>query len=81
VLVAPCNARGKQRGEQVSARAQVLPDSETGRVEKLLAHKYRVDMLVIKPIRILQGALHLGRPYGKPVIVAISVPGSPAPDR
>jgi PPOX class probable F420-dependent enzyme len=81
VLVARCNARGKQRGEQIPARAEVLPDSETGRVEELLARKYRTDMLVLKPVRKVQEALHLGRPRGKPVIVAISLPGTAAPGR
>ena len=28
-------------------------------------------MLFIKPIRWLQGALHLGRPRGKPTVLAI----------
>ena len=81
VLIAPCNARGKQRGEQLPARAEVLPDSETGRVEELLARKYRTDMLMLKPIRAAQKALHLGGQRGKPVIVAISLPDAPAPGR
>jgi PPOX class probable F420-dependent enzyme len=80
VLIAPCNARGRQRGGQVPARAEVLPDSETGRVEELLARKYRADMLMLKPIRAVQKTLHLGGPRGKAVIVAISLPDAPAPN-
>ena len=37
-----------------------------------MARKYRVGMFFIKPLRLIQKALHLGRPRGKPVIVAIT---------
>ncbi len=43
-----------------------------GRVERLMAGKYRVDMVFIKPVRSVQAALHRGRPRGKPVILAIT---------
>jgi PPOX class probable F420-dependent enzyme len=72
VTVAPCGPTGRLRGEPVSARAELLPDSETGRVERLMARKYRVDLIFIKPIRALQAALHPGRPREKPVILAIT---------
>jgi hypothetical protein len=52
--------------------AELLPDAETGRVERLMARKYRVDLVFIKPIRSLQAARHPGRPRGKPVILAIT---------
>jgi hypothetical protein len=43
-----------------------------GRVGRLLAAKYRIDLLVIKPIRALQAALRRGRPRPRLVIVAIT---------
>jgi PPOX class probable F420-dependent enzyme len=72
VTVAPCTATGRLRGEPVTARAELLADAETGRAERLLARKYRIDLLVIKPIRTLQAALHPRRPREKPVILAIT---------
>jgi hypothetical protein len=72
VVVAPCGPSGRLRGEPVTATAELLPDVETGRVERLMARKYRVDLIFIKPIRSLQAALHPGRPRGKPVILAIT---------
>jgi hypothetical protein len=41
-------------------------------VERLMARKYRTDLIVIKPIRSLQAALHPGRQRGKPVVLAIT---------
>jgi PPOX class probable F420-dependent enzyme len=72
VTVAPCTATGRLRGAVVPARAQLLPDTDVTRVERLMARKYRVDLLVIKPIRTLQAALHRGRPRGKPAVLAIT---------
>jgi hypothetical protein len=72
VTVAPCGPTGRHRGKPVTARAELLPDSEIGRVEQLMARKYRIDLLFIKPVRALQAALHPGRPRGKPVILAIT---------
>jgi uncharacterized protein len=72
VAVAPCTATGRLRGEPLAAHAELLPDAEVSRVERLMARKYRVDLVVIKPIRSLQAALHPGRPRGKPVVLAIT---------
>jgi len=72
VSVATCTATGRIRGEQVAATAELLADSETGRVERLFAHKYRVDMIFIRPVRALQAMLHPGRRRSKSVIVAIT---------
>ncbi|HEX8133738.1 MAG TPA: PPOX class F420-dependent oxidoreductase [Actinomycetes bacterium] len=72
VVVAPCGPTGRLRGAPVTAAAELLPAAETGRVERLMARKYRTDLVVIKPIRSLQAALHPGRPRGKPVILAIT---------
>jgi len=59
VTIAPCTATGRLRGQPVTARAELLPDAEIGRVERLVAGKYRVDLVFIRPIRSLQAALHL----------------------
>ena len=71
VLVAPCTATGRPLADPVPARAELLGDAEVGRVERLLAAKYRIDLLVIKPLRSLQAALHR-RPRPRSVILAIT---------
>ena len=53
------------------AWAELLPDAELTRVDQLMARKYRVDLLFIKPIRSLQAALHRRRPRGTPVALEI----------
>ncbi|MFD1935781.1 MULTISPECIES: PPOX class F420-dependent oxidoreductase [Nonomuraea] len=40
VTVAPCDVRGRIRGEEVKARAEVLSAEETERVRRLLKAKY-----------------------------------------
>ena len=72
VSVAPCTASGKLRGAKIGAVAAVLPDADTPAVQRALAAKYRADMVIIRPIRFAQSALHLGRPQTKPVILAIT---------
>jgi PPOX class probable F420-dependent enzyme len=72
VTIAPCTATGHLRGVPVPARAELLPDAEVAHVERLMAAKYRVDLLVIKPFRALQAALHQRRPRGTPVILELT---------
>ena len=72
VLVAACTATGRLLADPVPARAELLPEAEVGWVERLMAAKYRIDLLVIRPIRALQAALRRGRPRPRPVIVAIT---------
>ncbi len=50
VMIAPCSAAGRLRGEPVRARAEVLPESELRRVERLMTSKYRIDRIVVLPI-------------------------------
>ena len=54
------------------AEAEILPDSETGAVERLIAGKYRFDMIIFRPFRFVQARLHLGRPRTKPAILGIT---------
>lgn len=42
VLVAPCDARGRLRGDQIQATARILPGSDGALVQRLLRQKYRV---------------------------------------
>jgi uncharacterized protein len=72
VQIAVCTASGRLRGEQVRAMAEVLPEAEVRASERLLKRKYRADLLIITPLRLLQSALHLGRPRTKPAILAIT---------
>jgi PPOX class probable F420-dependent enzyme len=71
VTIAPCTATGRLRGTPIPAWAELLPDAEVIRMDRLMARKYRVDLLVIKPIRKLQAALRR-RPRGTPVVLEIT---------
>jgi hypothetical protein len=77
VTVATCSARGRVKGPAVEARAEILSDLERPRAERLLAHKYRIDGLIIRPIRWVQMALHLGKRRGVPVIVSVAPESAP----
>ena len=72
VRVAVCTASGRLRGEQVPAVAHILPDSEVGAVERLIADKYRLDIVILRPVRFVQARLHLGRPRTQPAILGIT---------
>ena len=72
VTIAPCTATGRLRAEPVTARAEVLPNDELGRVKELIARKYRIDLIVIKPIRSLQAALRHGQPPAQEIALAIA---------
>jgi hypothetical protein len=65
-------ASGRLRGQAYPAAAEILPDSEIGAVERLIAEKYRFDLIIFRPLRFLQAKLHLGRPRTKPAILAIT---------
>ncbi|HEY6706028.1 MAG TPA: PPOX class F420-dependent oxidoreductase [Actinomycetota bacterium] len=72
VTIAHCTASGRLRSTPVAARAELLPDTEVTRVDQLMARKYRLDLLFIKPLRTLQAALHRRRPRGTPVVLEIT---------
>jgi PPOX class probable F420-dependent enzyme len=74
VRVAVCTVRGRLRGDPVWATAEVL-EGEVARVERLMASKYRVEMLLFRPLRAIQRVV--GRSPGRPVILAIT-PDEPA---
>ena len=72
VRVTVCTASSQLRGEQMLAVAEILPGSETGAVERLIADKYRFDMIIFRPLRFVQARLHLGRPRTPPAILRIT---------
>jgi uncharacterized protein len=72
VTIAHCTATGRLRGTPVPAWAELLPDAEVTRVDQLMARKYRLDLLFIKPFRTLQAAVHRRRPRGTPVVLEIT---------
>jgi uncharacterized protein len=74
VQIAECTARCRLRGEQVFGWAEILTDRSRRHVEKLIARKYRGDMLFIRPFRALQKAFGRRKEIG-PVIVAVTPAG------
>ncbi len=74
VSVAPCTASGRLRGEQVSAKAQVLGPDALEPVRRLMARKYRVDKILVLPIyRAIQRLRHKRAGRGDSVILAITL--------
>lgn len=73
VRVAVCTASGRLRGKQVWAVAEILPGSETDAVRRLIARKYRFDMIIIRPLRFVQARLRPGRPQTEPAILRITL--------
>ncbi len=72
VRVAMCTASGRLRSRLVAGTAEVLPESDTNDAERLIARKYRVDLIVIRPLRAVQAALHPGRPRPRSVALAVT---------
>src|SRR5918993_351000 len=60
------------RRDPVPAWTELLPDAEVARVDRLMAGKYRVDLLFIKPFHSVQAALHRRRPRGTAVVLEIT---------
>ena len=52
--------------------AEILPGSEIGAVERLIADKYRFDMIIFRPSWFVQARLHLGRARTEPAILGIT---------
>jgi PPOX class probable F420-dependent enzyme len=77
VSVALSNGRGRLRGDQVTARAELLAASETARIEDLIRRKYHWDMMIIGPLRWAQRTFHLGKDRWPTVGLAIT-PDVPA---
>ena len=61
-MVAPCTARGVPKGDAIPAVAEFLAEEEHGRVDRLLAKKYRFDRVLILPLYRLVQRLRGKRP-------------------
>lgn len=72
VTVAACSARGRLLDRSVEASAWILPPSEVDRVTRLMERKYRIDLILIRPIRALQPFVHPERRNEVTAIVAIT---------
>jgi len=72
VSIAACSARGRLRGEPMTARAEILPSTKEEHVKRLIARKYRFDLLFIRPIRALQGLFHPERRHEAVAVLAIT---------
>jgi len=64
-MVAPCTASGKLKAEAVPVVVAFLPHAEWGRVDRLMAQKYRVDKMLVLPLYRLVMRLR-GKPVGGP---------------
>lgn len=74
VEIAICTGTGKLLGAPVAAHAELLPDDERPRVERLMARKYRVDRILVLPVYRLVQRLRGKAPRGggHPVILSIT---------
>jgi PPOX class probable F420-dependent enzyme len=70
VRVALCTASGRIRSRLVSGTATVLTDVTP--VARMIARKYRLDLVVIRPLLALQAVLHPSRPKPRSVVLAIT---------
>jgi len=74
VLVAPCTASGRLRGDQLPAHAEILGEEAVARTRQLAAEKYRIDRVLVLPIfRAVQALTHRGSSHGTPVVVEFTV--------
>ena len=78
VRIAACTARGRLKTEPIPAYAEVLPASETERVKRLIARRYRVALLFVRPIRWLQAAFRPGEREETVILAITPVPLSRA---
>jgi uncharacterized protein len=72
VTVARCSASGRVHGEPVAARAEILPDTEMGRTERLMNRKYRLDRVIIVPVYRVVQWLRGAKRSGTNIVVAIT---------
>lgn len=72
VTVAPCSAGGRLRGTSVPGLARFLDDEEIPRVERMIAHKYRMDRVLILPVYRLVQWLRGNRGSGAEAVLAIA---------
>src|SRR5262245_6088783 len=78
VRIAACTARGRLKTESIPAYAEVLPATETERVKRLIASRYRVALLFVRSIRALQAAFGSTKRDGTVILAITPVPLSRA---
>lgn len=71
VLVAPSDARGNPKGEEVEATARFLPNSELPRLEGLLNRRYGFMRTIFSAVRDIGMRLRRQPPI-QPVVIEIS---------
>jgi uncharacterized protein len=76
VTIASCSSRGKLKAKGMPAHAVLLPSSDVEHVKQLIAHKYMVDLMFVRPIRAIQALFHPERRHEVTAIIAITA--SPA---
>jgi uncharacterized protein len=72
VRIAACSARGREKTEPIPAHAEILPPGETERIKRLIARRYRVDLLFVQPVRAIQALFRPQMRHEETVIVAIT---------
>jgi uncharacterized protein len=72
VTIAACSARGREKTAAVPAHAEILPPGETERIKRLIARRYRVDLLFVQPVRAIQALFRPQMRHEETVIVAIT---------
>src|SRR4051794_25834588 len=72
VMIAPCSASGRLHGDPVPAQAEWLPATELENVDRLMAHKYRIDRVLILPLYRAVQRLRGNRAGGAEVGLAIT---------
>lgn len=72
VRIAACSARGRPNTEPIPAYAEVLPPSETERVKRLFARRYRFDLLFVRPVRAIQALFRPAKRHEETVILSIA---------
>jgi uncharacterized protein len=77
VTIAPCTASGRLLDEPIHALAEALPEAEWDRAEQLMARKYRLERLILRPYRLVNRIRGI-RARGKDSVWLTIAPTSPA---
>ena len=72
VTIAPCRWDGRVIGDEMHARAEVLPENELPRTQRLIDRKYRFDRFFILPLYNLVERIGGRRRSGEIAVLAIT---------
>jgi hypothetical protein len=73
VTLAPSSPRGRPRADPVPGTARLLADAELGRVQRLLAGKYRIGWPALRLLSRLLRLIQRGRPPSEQVGIEITL--------